>query len=300
MKAWWGLVLLPAAVGVAVAGLAGQGVIENPILYLRGRLDLCAVIAGVALSILMAAFFGLAEWLKGRGRRATQQTLERNAREHNRFLRRLDHELKNPLTALRNQLARELARNPEPERKESLSALEVQVLRLSQLTEDLRTLANLVTHPLRTVSIDVDELLAEAEALVENLPGANDRKIERLVPRVPSPPAFPGDWDLVLQAVYNLLTNAIKFTRPGDRIEVRASESGDWVTIEVADTGPGVPEEEMRHLGEELFRGAGAHDVPGSGLGLALVRNIVSRHGGQWEIGSQEGVGMTVTLRFPQ
>jgi two-component system OmpR family sensor kinase len=121
-----------------------------------------------------------------------------------------------------------------------------------------------------------------------------------LVPRVPSPPAFPGDWDLVLQAVHNLLTNAIKFTEPGDRIEVRASESGDWVTIEVADTGPGVPEEERRHLGEELFRGAGAHDVPGSGLGLALVRNIVSRHGGQWEIGSQEGVGMTVTLRFPK
>jgi signal transduction histidine kinase len=300
MKAWWGLVLLPVAAGVTVAVLAGQGVIENPVLYLRGRLDLCAVIAGVTLSFLAAAFLGLTEWLKGRGRRATQRALEQTAREHNRFLRRLDHELKNPLTALRNQLARELAANPSPEQETALRALEVQVLRLSRLTEDLGALAELESYELRIVRIDVDELLAEAEALVENLSGAGDRKMVWLVPRVPVPPSFPGDWDLVAQSVHNVLTNAIKFTRPGDRIEVRASDLGDWVAIQVADTGPGVPEEEIPHLGEELFRGAGAHDVPGSGLGLALVRSIVARHKGQWEIISPPAGGTTVTMRFPK
>lgn len=300
MKAWWGLVLLPAAAGVTIAILATRGVLENPVLYLRGRLDICALIGGVVLSLLAAAFLGLGVGLQRRGRRAVQQLRDQNTRERTRFLRRLDHELKNPLTALRNQLAEELSGGPWPEDQATLTAVEVQVLRLSRLTEDLRKLADLETHPLRMVTIDVDELLREAEALVENLPGADERSLQRLVPRVPLAPAFAGDWDLVVQAVHNLLSNAIKFSRPGDRIEVRASDQGDWVAIEVADTGPGIPESERAQLGEELFRGAGAHDIPGSGLGLALVRSIVARHGGQWEVSSQEGVGTTVTLRFPK
>lgn len=302
MKAWWGLAPLPAMVGLAVAVLAWQGAIDNPVLYLRGRLDVCAWVGGLVLSLLVAAFLGLAEGLQRRARRAVRQLHEQVAQERTRFLRRLDHELKNPLTALRNQLAKELDGSPSLEQQAALAALEVQVLRLSRLTEDLRSLADLETHPLRTVSINVDELLQEAEALVENLPGASERTWQWLVPRVPAPPTFPGDWNLVLQAVHNLLTNAIKFTRPGDRIEVRAAESGDGVTIEVADTGPGIPGEEIPHLGEELFRGAGAREreVPGSGLGLALVRSIAARHGGEWKIGSRHGVGTTVTLRFPK
>jgi two-component system OmpR family sensor kinase len=300
MKAWWGLVLLPAAAGVFVAVLAARGAIDNPVLYLRGRLDACALAAGVALSLLTAAFMGLAEWLLWRGRRATQGLHERLTKERTRFLLRLDHELKNPLTALRAQLTRELDRNPPPEQREVLNALELQVLRLSRLTEDLGRLAELETHELRIVSIDTDELLQEALALVENQPGACERHMQPVVPRVPSPPSFPGDWDLVALAVHNLLINAIKFTRPDDHIEMRASDLGEWVTIQVADTGPGLPEEECRHLGEELFRGtdARARGVPGTGLGLALVRSIVARHGGAWEIDSHEGVGTTVTLRF--
>jgi two-component system OmpR family sensor kinase len=302
MKGWWALTPLPAAAGLAVAILAWQGAIANPVLYLRGRLGLCALVAGLVLSLLAAAFLGLAEGLKAHGRRAARQLDERAARERTRFLRRLDHELKNPLTALRNQLTKELDNSPTPEQRAGLAALEVQVLRLGRLTEDLRSLADLETHPLRTVSIDVDELLQESEALVENLPGAGERTWQWLVPRVPAPPTFPGDWNLVLQAVCNLLTNAIKFTRPGDRIEVRVAELGEWVTIEVADTGPGISREELVHLGEELFRGADARarEVPGSGLGLALVRSIAARHGGEWKFDSQEGVGTTVTLRFPR
>ena len=86
-----------------------------------------------------------------------------------------------------------------------------------------------------------------------------------------------GDYDLLILAIHNLLDNAIKFTHPGDTVEMRAFEDDANVVIEVADTGPGIPEGEISHVWEELYRGEGARGVPGSGLGLALSRAIVLR-----------------------
>jgi two-component system OmpR family sensor kinase len=71
------------------------------------------------------------------------------------------------------------------------------------------------------------------------------------------------------------------------------------VAIEVADTGPGIPQEELPRAWEELYRGQGAQGVPGSGLGLALVRAIVERHGGQVTLRSRAGQGTVVTMRLP-
>jgi two-component system OmpR family sensor kinase len=112
-------------------------------------------------------------------------------------------------------------------------------------------------------------------------------------------PDVLGDWDLLFLATYNLLDNALKFTRPGDTVEVRAFEGGAFVVIEVADTGPGILEEEVSRVWEELYRGQGARGVPGSGLGLALVRAIVERHGGRVTLRSREGQGTVVTMRLP-
>ena len=87
--------------------------------------------------------------------------------------------------------------------------------------------------------------------------------------------------------------------QPGDRIEVRALEDGAAVVVEVADTGPGIPETEVPLVWEELYRGQGARGIPGSGLGLALVRAIAERHGGQVDLRSREGQGTVFTLRLP-
>ena len=85
--------------------------------------------------------------------------------------------------------------------------------------------------------------------------------------QVPWPvPPVPGDRDMLFVATYNLLGNALKFTRPGDVVEARAFEDGDAVVIEVADTGPGIPQEELPCVWEELCRGQNARGVPGSGL----------------------------------
>lgn len=88
-------------------------------------------------------------------------------------------------------------------------------------------------------------------------------------------------------------------TRPGDTVEVRASEDGASVVVEVADAGPGIPMEELPRVWEELYRGQGARGTPGSGLGLALVRAIVEQHGGQVTLRSRVGQGTVVTMRLP-
>ena len=146
----------------------------------------------------------------------------------------------------------------------------------------------------------IQDLLSEAVEVVQDLAEAPQRELTLTVPRAPWPlPEVNGDPDLLFLAVHNLLTNAVKFTSPGDRIEVRAQEDGAAVAIEVADTGPGIPEDEIALVWEELYRGQGARGIPGSGLGLALVRAVAERHGGTVSLRSREGQGTVFTLRLP-
>ena len=97
----------------------------------------------------------------------------------------------------------------------------------------------------------------------------------------------------------NLLENALKYSRPGDTVELRASEIGANIVIEVADTGPGIPEEEQPHVWEELYRGEAGRGIPGSGLGLALVRAIAERHNGRVSLRSRLGQGTVFSLHLP-
>ena len=99
--------------------------------------------------------------------------------------------------------------------------------------------------------------------------------------------------------MYNLLDNALKFSPPDAAVEVRAREDGTGTTIEVADTGPGIAEEDLPHVREELFRGQGAQGVEGSGLGLALVERVAALHGGELLIRSRAGQGTVAALHLP-
>jgi two-component system OmpR family sensor kinase len=100
-------------------------------------------------------------------------------------------------------------------------------------------------------------------------------------------------------SMINLINNAVKFSQPGETVEVRAFEDAEMVIVEVADTGLGIPDEELPHVWQELYRGQGARGVPGSGLGLALVRAITDRHRGQVTIRSRVRQGTVVTMKLP-
>ena len=298
---WWPLLasLAPLGLGLLTALLWRAGLFPDPVLVLRLRADVgtLLLLAGALLTLL--ALPAAAVGMRGARRRTRDLEAARAAcaGDRRRFLRRLDHELKNPLTALRAGLANLSALPAGAERDAARASVEAQVARLTRLVADLRKLAELERRPLEHTPVDVGQLLAEAVELTQETP---DRAITLTLPQAPWPlPPVPGDRDLLFLACYNLLDNACKFTHPGDAIEVRAFEDGRRVVIEVADTGPGIPEEDRPHVFEELYRGENARGVEGSGLGLALVRAVARHHGGNVAVRSREGEGTAVTLRLP-
>ncbi|WP_018352709.1 sensor histidine kinase [Longispora albida] len=222
--------------------------------------------------------------------RARAEAAEAARHEHRLFLRRLDHELKNPLTAIRAGLAN-LGGG------EAARAVDAQAMRLSRLVGDLRKLADISEAPAERVPVDVATLLRDAAAYCEDKGAAS---VTVTVPEVPWPlPPVPGDPDLLDLAICNLADNAVKYSAPDGQIALRASEQDQHIVIEVADTGRGIPAAETGLVWEELARGSTALDVPGSGLGLALVRAVAARHGGTYDLRSRPGEGTVARLRLP-
>jgi two-component system OmpR family sensor kinase len=297
----WAIALVPAAAGLVASSLLSQvPALPNPIIAIRVDMGTAAFLLGCALSL--AALVGVVCWgwaeRRCQGQLADART--EAAEERRRFLQRLDHELKNPLTAIRVGLAN-LGGDPPPvTRQETLTSVEAEVLRLSRLTSDLRKLADLETRALEQRAVDAAELLEEVVAMAQEQPAVDERQLTLVLPQAPWPvPTILGDRDLLFLALYNLLDNALKFTHPGDTVEVRAFEDGNVVVIEVADTGPGIPKDEIPRVWEELYRGREARGVPGSGLGLALVRAVAERHGGHVSVRSRVRQGTVVRMTLP-
>lgn len=298
MKWWrWILFFVPGLLWLAFGIGLNLMDLPNPTLFVRAQLSALIFILGVILLIIGAVV--LVIWY--RWEIARLDIVLDSADDRRRFLRRLDHELKNPLTAILAGLAN-LSANPDADQRdeETLESVQTQVRRLSRLVADLRKLSELETRQLEMAPVEMNGLLEDAFLLAEDHPGALERQLNLSIPRAPWPlPTISGDRDLLFLAVHNLLDNALKFTRPGDTVEMRAFEDGASVVVEVADTGPGIPQEEILHVWEELYRGEGARGVAGSGLGLALVRSIVIRHGGQVTLRSRPEQGTLFTLRLP-
>ena len=292
--------LVPVGVLIAaVLGLRlGAGDVE---LLVRAPLWLVTAQAG---GILLGAA-ALVAAVRARGARDARLARVRSEEEartrHRQFLRRLDHELKNPLTAVRAAVA-DASPGAPPGVVVNLEVVDAQSRRMSRLLTDLRKLAELETASLALEDVDLAETVTDAVgAVMEEAAGRGAAVRLRLdLPRVPWPlPHVRGDGDLLYSAVYNIVSNAVKYTPAGGAVEVRGREEGGTVTIEVADTGIGVPEREMGLVFRELGRAGNARALPGSGLGLPLVRTIAQRHGGNVGMASREGVGTRVWLVLP-
>lgn len=296
MKRRWLWVLLPLVIGGVLGVALDRGRLYNPTVYLRADLAMLAQTCGVSVALVLAGWFLLLDWWEARLGKVKQQVEAQAAEEHWRFLQRLDHEMKNPLTVMQVGLAN-LGEDCDPKMLESVKA---QTLRLSRLVADLRKLSDLETLPIEFASVNLAEILRTVVGMTEESRSAKGTKLTLILPQAPWPlPSISGDGDLLLLAFLNLLDNAVKFSESGDTIEVRASEDGRMVVVEVADTGQGIPEEELPYVWQELYRGQGARGIPGSGLGLALVRVIVERHRGQVNIRSRTEQGTVVIVRLP-
>ena len=259
---------------------------------------------GLVLVALLAALGVLAgRALRGQGgvrRRRIPRARDATYAEHHRFLRRLDHELKNPLTAILVAVSN-VRSECSPAGQEVLTSIETQALRLSRLVRDLRKLAEIETLPLEEVVFDIRETLEEAAALAQEQAGQDPRRLALIMPEAP-PDALPvrGDQDLLLVAIHNLIDNALKFSRAGDRIELRAYRDGHSVVVQVRDTGRGISATDQPLVWEELYRGQNTDGIPGSGIGLTLVQAIITRSQGEVSLESEPGKGTTVTVRLPE
>jgi two-component system, OmpR family, sensor kinase len=300
MKLHWLGALAPALAGLGIDLWMVQRSVQLPIVYVRSDIGSLFLLTGILLSGLFLISFSLYQRVSLRQQELLSESQLQSADERRRFLRRLDHELKNPLTAIRAGLAN-LAEAPSNEaRQEAFHSVEAQALRLSRLAADLRKLAELETRTVERSQVDMGHLLQEVFDIATEHPSAEQRRLTLSIPQAPWPlPTISADPDLLFLAIHNLLDNALKFTRPGDTVEVRAFEDGSTLAVEIADTGPGISEEDLPHVWEELYRGMGARGIPGSGLGLALVRAVAERHNGQVNLRSRAGQGTVFTLKLP-
>lgn len=300
MKWRWLFPLIPLGLGFLLAGILNRSTLPNPTIQILISVSSILLLTTIAASLVLLLVIVIWELSQKQYRREIEGMQIKMAEDRRRFLRRLDHELKNPLMAMRAGLAN-FANAPSADaRKSALATVEAQTVRLSRLTTDLRKIAELESRPLEQTTINLDQLIREVVELAKEKPEAKQKRLRLILPQAPWPlPDLLGDWDLIFLAIYNMLDNAIKFTRSGDTIEVRGREERGTVLIEVADTGPGIKNEELPFVWEELYRGEGGRTVAGSGLGLALVKAIVERHGGVVRLDSKIGQGTVVMIRLP-
>jgi two-component system OmpR family sensor kinase len=303
-KLWFYLLLvsLPLLLGTLTSVIAQAFMQPVPLLVFKIDIGMVAFVFGVFISLLLAAF-ALGVRRKEKQVQRSIVDSQRKAEEgRRRFLRRLDHEIKNPLTALRAALVNVRESRLAEERQRATENAGRAVERLIRLLADLRKLSDLGERPLERLPVDVPDLLQEMVDAAKSLPAYQGREVNLLISKVPSPfPPVIGDRDLLSLAVYNLVENALKFTSGDEAVEVRALEDGKAIVIEVADSGPGISSDELSKIFEELYRGVNARGTEGSGLGLALVQRIVELHDGQINVRSrqEEPRGTVFTLRLP-
>ncbi len=304
-KSWiaLGLLFLPLLLGIAASLLAQSAWTPVPILVFKIDVGMVAFLVGLIITLfLLACWFGYAlSERKANGQ--IEDTAAESEQERRRFIRRLDHEMKNPLTGLRTALVNlQEAQSREERIRAGENAKKAQE-RLTALLNDLRKLADLDERQIERERVDIPSLLSDVVEAARDHPAYTRRNLDLFIPRVPSPfPCIVGDRDLLVLAMYNLVENALKYTSAQEPVEVRALEDGSAVVMEVADSGAGIPPEDLPKIFEELYRGSNARGTEGSGLGLALVSRIVALHGGKIEVRSRqtEPRGTVFTVRLPE
>ncbi len=197
------------------------------------------------------------------------------------------HDLRTPLTRLRLGLEQRLNTDPslghELEQLDTILATFEAMLALTRLEKGQRQIER---HPI--------DLPALADDVVEMMQPSAELHDQQLVIDAPLEWALEGDRNLLFQALFNLVDNAIKYAGPGATITLSAGPEG----ITVADNGPGVSAAEREKLDQRLYRGDASRQQPGLGLGLAMVKAICHAHGGTLRIASNHP-GLRVTMDLP-
>lgn len=218
------------------------------------------------------------------------------------FIANASHELRTPLASLLGfiETLQGPARNDVEARARFLEIMRTQAARMSRLIDDLLSLSRieLKAHVRPDSAVEISGIVRSVIDAIGPL--AQDRNVE-LVFTPPETPVWAlGDRDELIRVVENLIENAVKYGASGGRVEtsVTAGEGPQGVRVMVRDFGPGIAPEHLPRLTERFYRGdaQASRDAGGTGLGLALVKHILQRHGGQLAIESRLGEGATFVV----
>lgn len=208
------------------------------------------------------------------------------------------HDLRTPLTRLRGRLE-SLGGRPGLDDAARLE-LAAAIGEADHLLATFRALLRIArlesgSHEVQRQAVDLDALLRDAWELYQAV--GEEKDIEVRIASIPA--SLEGDRDLLFQALSNLLDNAIKYSPPGSEVVLSLADAGAAFEITVADRGPGVPAGERERVTDRFYRTASVGSIPGSGLGLSLVKAIAHHHGGQLVL-DDNGPGLRATLRLPR
>jgi signal transduction histidine kinase len=220
------------------------------------------------------------------------------------FVSRISHELRTPIANI--QLYQGLLEHGKPDKHaEYLQTLQRETTRLNKLIEDLLAISrlDLGQTSINLVPIDVNRLVANLQPDWHT--AANERGLTFEVVRADDLPPALADVPLLTHAVSNLVSNAFNYTPRGGSVglctDTRTLDETRWAIVTVRDTGPGLGLDELPHVFERFYRGRAARNykVPGTGLGLAMCKEIMDKLGGRVTVQSTEGQGATFTLWLP-
>jgi signal transduction histidine kinase len=228
-----------------------------------------------------------------------QRELDRLQRE---FIQNVSHELRTPLALIRGHAeALEIGWLGElrPEQQKSVAIISRRSQMLSKLVDDIVGILTLEKRGARKEPVDMAQIVQAS--ILDFQSAASQAGLTLAAEVAPNLPPLLGDSIALRRALDNLISNAVKFTPAGGQVTVRLSRYGDTVTLQVADTGIGIPGDQLSRIFERFYQvdGSATRQYGGVGLGLTLVKEIVEAHGGQIKVDSQVGAGTTFTIIQP-
>jgi signal transduction histidine kinase len=233
---------------------------------------------------------------------AQNEQLRELDRMKDQFVSTVSHELRTPIASMIGYLEVTLdgeAGELNDEQRHFLEIVNRNCARLNRLIDDILFLSRVDAGRL---SLDPSPVaLGElAEASVVSARFAAEKKSVKLAVAVEEDvPLFRGDPLRLTQMLDNLLSNAIKFTPAEGTVSLSVGRDGDMLRVAIADSGVGIPEDEVGHLFERFFRASTGSTAPGTGLGLSIIQSIAQAHGGAVAVASTVGVGTTFTVELP-
>lgn len=231
----------------------------------------------------------------------TQQRVAEHSR--NTFIAQATHELRMPLTNIRLYVETALEDGDEDAklRAQCLNVINTESRRLEGLVTDMLSISEIEAGAitLHTDDVRLDALFTELEN--DYRAAAEEKQIELTFTLPPKLPVIKGDRDRLVVSLQNLVGNAIKYTPTGGKVEVIVETSATQLSVDVKDSGYGISEADLPHVFDKFYRADDkrVREVTGSGLGLALSREVVRLHGGDITVESQVDRGTTFSLTLP-